>query len=117
MAGLMQVTNRGWLKNTLKNIFTAYSTIGSLALLTVLMLLLIFLPAEDDAGDFSTHEPGTAHVRHKESVFMSTVHDKEGQCGRFPVMRSRPNLQPLDGTDKVVLVTGAAGFIGSHTAR
>ena len=110
MAGLMQATSRGWFKSTFKN---SLFTIGCLALL----LMLILLPAEDDAGDFSKHEPGTAHVRHAESVFMSTVHHMEGQCGRFPVMRSRPNAHQLDGTNKVVIVTGAAGFIGSHTAR
>ena len=115
MAGLMQASNRGWL-NKMKNRLIEYGTIGSIGMMA-LLLVLTMVPAENDAGDFRSHEPGRGHVRHKESVFMSTVHDMEGQCGRFPVMRSRPNLQPLDGTDKVVLVTGAAGFIGSHTSR
>ena len=48
---------------------------------------------------------------------MSTVHRMEGKCGRFHALRTRPNMRLMDGTDKVVLVTGAAGFIGSHTAR
>ena len=113
MASLMQATNRGWFKSTFKNMLIEYGVIGSVALL----LVLILLPSDDDAGDFSSHEPGTAHVRHTDSAFMSTVHHMEGQCGRFPVMRARPNVQQLEGTDKVVLVTGAAGFIGSHTAR
>ena len=70
-----------------------------------------------DAGDYSVHEPGKAHVKHHESALLSTIHHAEGKCGRFHALRSHPTMQLLDGTDKVVLVTGAAGFIGSHTAR
>ena len=112
-AGLMLPTNRGWSRKPIMNLLIEYGVFASLALLLVLMVL----PAENDAGDFSTHEPGKAHVRQTESVFISAVHRMEGQCGRFHTLQSRPNQRLLDGTNKVVLVTGAAGFIGSHTAR
>ena len=112
-AGLMLPINRRWSQKIIINKLSEYGVFASLVLLLVLMLL----PAEDDAGDFSTHEPGRAHVRQTESVFISTVHRMEGQCGRFHTLQSRPNQRLLDGTNKVVLVTGAAGFIGSHTAR
>lgn len=107
------MAERRWSKKLLVNRIIEYGVIASLALLFV----LVMLPADEDAGDYSIHEPGKAHAKHHESALMSTVHHMEGQCGRFHALRSHPNMQLLDGTDKVVLVTGAAGFIGSHTAR
>lgn len=107
------VTERRWSKKHLMSRLVEYGVMASLALLFVLVLL----PADEDAGDYSIHEPGKAHVKHHESALMNTFHHMEGQCGRFHALRSRPRMELLDGTDKVVLVTGAAGFIGSHTAR
>ena len=112
LPGLMRP--RGFGRRALLNKLVEYGVIAALMLLIVLLML----PAEEDAGDFHDHEPGKAHVHHPESALMHTVHHHmEGQCGRFSVLRSRLNMQRLDGTDKVALVTGAAGFIGSHTAR
>ena len=114
MVGLMKDRQyRQCIKNRLLNRTVEYGLVAFLAL----FVLLSVLPAGEDAGDYSLHEPGKSHVKHRESALMATVHNLEGQCSRYQALRLRPNMQLVDGADKVVLVTGAAGFIGSHTAR
>ena len=110
-AGLM--ARRPWPRAAAR----AAEHVAVLAALALVAALL--LPSAEDAGDF-TQRHADGHTRHTESRLTESIHSLEGPCGRFAALHSyshkeRSTLQ--DGHGKVALVTGAAGFIGSHVAR
>lgn len=58
MVGLMM--DRRWSRRKLLNRVVEYVVLGTLGLLVV----LVVLPANEDAGDFTLHEPGKSRAKH-----------------------------------------------------
>ena len=69
MTGLMHGGSKG------RRLATRLIEYG-VVLATIVLVILIFVPASDDAGDFSAPVvPGKAHEKHHESSLMHEVHE------------------------------------------